>query len=67
MAEGRNGGTAEQESSRSNGYLSTSFMVHADDDTTLIIYSIDRSLEGRLVKGCNFESQNCKTAGYGNK
>ncbi len=31
---------------RSNGYLSTSFMVHADDDddddTTLIIYIIDK-------------------------
>jgi hypothetical protein len=25
------------------------------------------SLEGRLVKGCNFESQICKTAGYGSK
>jgi hypothetical protein len=25
------------------------------------------SFEGRLVKGCNFESQNRKTAGYGSK
>jgi hypothetical protein len=47
MAERRNGGTAElveivlaERQYRSNGYLSTSFMVHADDDddTTLIIY-----------------------------
>jgi hypothetical protein len=48
-AELRNGGTAEQHSSRSNGYLSTSFMVHADDDdddddVTLMIYNIERSL-----------------------
>jgi hypothetical protein len=39
LSERRNGVTAEKQSSCSNGYLSTSFMVHGDDDVTLIIYN----------------------------
>jgi hypothetical protein len=56
--------TAEQTNDRTNsrtngasdwnGYLSTSFMVHADDDddTTLIIYSIDAALEQNFFLPC---------------
>jgi hypothetical protein len=56
------GGRVERRNSRSNGYISTSFMVHANDDTTLIIYSIDAERESRAARGRLLRSPN---AGFG--